>query len=511
MTQQTENQTQSTDQQLNAALAEREQLFATAVREENRILRESLALLQDYVDPSEAYQHNGELWEPLGGNQQSHRTGFVNERELADARERCRALALTNEFAINGLENRVSYIIGPGHQYRIAPLTNFRTTGATGSLLPVPGEVHNPHQTPLTMSTNGGSLPVPGEPTNSQTEAVISAAQEVIDEFLDLNTWRRRQAETQRRMDRDGEAFLWFFADDDGRTRVRFIDPERIATPDHLRTDAGVSSDEDGSVSFGIVTDPDDVETVHAYWVDGERIPASEIQHRKCQADANVRRGVPLFYPVLRTLRWADNLLRNMAAVSDIQTAIALIRKHQANGSSPLENLRRSSATFTTDHPTTGRAYFQQFQPGTILDVYANTEYDFPARGLDASRYVQVLQAILRAVASRLVMPEFMLTSDASNANYSSTLVAEGPAVKMFERLQHDLMDDDRAVMRRVLRNAAAVGRLPEDILQRVRVQIDPPRIATRNRLDEVRADAILVRAGAITPEEMAARDGGGA
>ena len=39
-----------------------------------------------------------------------------------------------------------------------------------------------------------------------------------------------------------------------------------------------------------------------------------------------------------------------------------------------------------------------------------------------------MLQAELRAIAARLVMPEFMLTSDASNANYASTMVAEGPA-----------------------------------------------------------------------------------
>ena len=51
-----------------------------------------------------------------------------------------------------------------------------------------------------------------------------------------------------------------------------------------------------------------------------------------------------------------------------------------------------------------------------------------------------MLQAELRAIAARLVMPEFMFTSDASNANYASTMVAEGPAVRMFERLQatHD-------------------------------------------------------------------------
>jgi hypothetical protein len=45
--------------------------------------------------------------------------------------------------------------------------------------------------------------------------------------------------------------------------------------------------------------------------------------------------------------------------------------------------------------------------------------------------FVAVLHAELRAIASRLVMPEFMLTSDASNGNYASTMVAEGPAMRM--------------------------------------------------------------------------------
>ncbi|MGC4005047.1 MAG: hypothetical protein QM811_18815 [Pirellulales bacterium] len=54
------------------------------------------------------------------------------------------------------------------------------------------------------------------------------------------------------------------------------------------------------------------------------------------------------------------------------------------------------------------------------------------------------------AIASRLVMPEFMLTGDASNANYSSTLVAEGPALRMFARLQAEQTTADVAVMERV-------------------------------------------------------------
>ena len=119
-----------------------------------------------------------------------------------------------------------------------------------------------------------------------------------------------------------------------------------------------------------------------------------------------------------------------------------------------------------------------------------------------------VLQAILRAVASRLCMPEYMLTSDASNASYSSTLVAESPAVKMFQRLQHELMEDDREVFARVLQTAAEAGRLPADLPGRVELQIEPPSVAVRNALEEAQVDEILVRNGAMSVATMALRHG---
>ena len=59
-------------------------------------------------------------------------------------------------------------------------------------------------------------------------------------------------------------------------------------------------------------------------------------------------------------------------------------------------------------------------------------------------------------------MPEFMLSSDASNANYSSTMVAEGPAMRMFQRLQAEQVADDLQVMWRVVANAVAAGPIAE-------------------------------------------------
>ena len=323
----------------------------------------------------------------------------------------------------------------------------------------------------------------------------------MLDEFLYVNRWRQRQQEIVRRKDRDGECFLRLFTEHDGTTRVRFVEPGQVAMPGDRSGDP--------STRFGIQTDPDDVETVLGYWIDGRMVDADDVQHRKANVDANVKRGLPLFFPVRKNLRRAEKLLRNMSVVAEIQSAIAVIRKHKAATSVGLEQFVAGQANLSVTNAASGRtSHFQRYAPGTILDAVSGTEYEFPAAGIDAGRYVTVLQAELRAIASRLVMPEFMLTSDASNANYSSTMVAEGPAVKMFERLQYEMIEDDIELFWRVLRRAVEFGRLPTEALDAVEIRGIPPRLTVRDRLKDAQADQILVRNGAMSVQTMAMRHG---
>ncbi|MBN2577888.1 MAG: phage portal protein [Pirellulales bacterium] len=427
-------------------------------------LQESFDELWDsFVDPAESlYDVDGTRWNVLGGGLPGGRFGLpvVDEAQLAALRDECRALAISNEFAINGHENRISYIVGSGHHYRVTA-----RRGATAS------------------------------------QELLEQTQAVLDEFVALNQWHKRQQEIVRRKDRDGECFLRFFPATDGTLRVRFVEPDQVATPP-IRVS-------DPAAAFGIQCDADDVETVHGYWIDGRWVDAGEIQHRKANVDANVKRGLPLFTPVRKNLRRAEKLLRNMSIVSEIQSAIAIIRKHRAATGAGLEQFVANQADLTVSSPATGRTTrFRRFAPGTILDALADTEYEFPASGIDASRYVTVLQAELRAIASRLVMPEFMLTSDASNANYASTMVAEGPAVKMFERLQHDMIEDDLAVMRRVLAHASSSGILPPAAPSAVEIRGIPPTLAVRDRLRDAQADQILLKSGALSVQTLALRHG---
>jgi hypothetical protein len=198
-----------------------------------------------------------------------------------------------------------------------------------------------------------------------------------------------------------------------------------------------------------------------------------------------------------------------MSVVAEIQSAIALIRRHQTATRTGVQQFVAGQADATVTNPANGRtSSYRRYGPGTILDAPSGVEYDFPAAGLDAGNFVTVLQAELRAIASRLVMPEFMLTSDASNANYASTMVAEGPAIKMFARLQAEQIADDLEVMRRVVSAALRAGRLPAEVAEAIEIQVAPPSLAVRDRLKEAQVHRIEHESGILSPQTWSQRSG---
>ena len=374
-------------------------------------------------------------------------------------RTECRLLAYSNEFALNALENRVNYVIGQGHRYQ--------------AVAKQPEDI-----------------------------ALAQKVQDIFDTFCEENDWTRRQREIMRRRDRDGEVFCRLFPSRKGVLQLRFVEPEQVATPPRYFNEP--------NMSFGIQTDPHDTETILGYWIDGTWVDADSIFHRRANVDSNVKRGLPLLTPVRKNLRRAEKLLRNMSVVAEIQSAIALIRKHQTTEREAIRQFVQNQQSMKTvvDSETGQVRTFQHFSPGTIIDSGNNTEYQFPASAIDASKYILVLQAELRAIASRLVMPEFMLTSDASNANYASTMIAEGPAVRMFERLQHEIIGEDRQLFKAVIDEAVLQGLLPERTRQRVLIHAIPPMLAARDRLNEAKADAILYNLGVLSKETLAMRYG---
>lgn len=450
-----------------------------SLRLSNQRLSESLDFLDNYVDPRDAWNDDGKDWVPVGsaGGRWDRHYGipFANQDEHDRIRSYCRMLAHENEFAIGILETRVSYIVGTGHVYK----------------------------------------PEAKEDGEEIQDADKLAVGEVIDAFIKANDWHSRQQEIQLRLDRDGECFLRFFdvdgepdPDNEGKAtktvKVRFVEPSQVRTP--------VGEDRPNA-DFGILTEPEDVETVLSYFIDGQLVDAKDIQHRKRNVDRNCKRGLSLLYPSRKNLPRAEKIIRNAAATVEIQAAVGMVRRHAAATQSAVQSFVAGKADVrsTVQKPAGGgtkTVNFQQFAPGTIIDAPTTSEYEFPAIGIDPSKPGGVVQMVLRATGSRSCLPEFMVSGDASNANYASTLVAEGPAVKKFHRDQWTLIEEDIAVFDRVLALAAESGQLGKDVLGRVKVCAEPPNVIARDELQGAQKNQILALAGVLSTQTWCLQEG---
>ena len=416
------------------------------------------------ADPLEPYLgENGLLWDPIGSTTHDllHETcaPYVNEGGLKQIRQVARHFAKTNPFAINAHRNRISYVIGWGYTYSAVDRY-----------------------------------------PDSASEEQRARVQQVVDEFLRLNRWRWRQAQNLLRRDRDGEAILRKFPVEDGILRIRWVAPSAMFTPPERANRE--------NIRFGIELDPEDEETVLAYYVQGKEVEPEEIQHRKRTDDP---RGAPITWPVRRNLVSAMKILRNGSTVTEIQTAIGMIRKFvnatqgtvQAWAASQNQKSKK-----TEDVPADSDSLHEKFQPGTILNTNGQTEYDFPAMGVDPSKYISALQAELRACAVCWVMPEFMLTAKADEVNLATALAAESPATRNFLNLQLDEQEADEELFEDVLRHAEESGRLKPGDSELVRVAAIAPPLEVRDPVADATRRQMDMAAGILSPQTASAEAG---
>jgi capsid protein len=464
-----------------AAPTTADQVSELTAQLQKKLLESQLAYFGDnLVSPYEPLYDEPGFYSPAGPNEfvpfnyDNQNRGesipaYLTEYGLKIIRDQARRLAISNEFAINAMTNRQSYIVGKGFQYT----------------------VHGPDE-------------------------LAEQAQAVLDEFIARCVWAEREREAVWRCDRDGEAFIRLFHVGRGKTEIRFVEPEWVR--DYAAT---------MQKRFGVITDPDDIENVLGYeiverpqvtWTATE-VPAEEVVHIKLNTDFTAKRGLPTLFAVRKNLERADKLLRNMSTLAQIQATFALIRKHKQYSAAAINTFQQGNADVSLSSPYTGNTqYLKQYSPGTILDVSDNTDYEFPAAGVNGSQLVTILQAELRAIAARLVMPEYMLTVDASNANYASTLVAEAPAVKHFEALQAFFarrfgdggysQGAHCGVLWRVLYYAVEFGDLDRAVLSECEIQAEGPVIVSRDRGKETERAQKLNQAGIMSRETWTQNEG---
>lgn len=434
------------------------------LRFEKQLIESQQELFDQIVDRRSAYfdEQFGQYWTPVGSNMNDDSTiPFYDEESLAYIRRKAR-WATHQPYIQNLLLNLRSFVIGKGHKYTCCVRDGFDPVGY---------------------------------------ERYTKVFQRWLDALLKKNRWKRRQKEMYWRYHRDGEVFLRLFPQDDGYTLFRFVDPGCVSTPTKWRPDE--------TASYGIKNLADDVETIEWYFIEEEEVEYYEVQHRKANVDMDIKRGLSSLYCIGDNSDRSRDLLRNMSVVTAMQAAVAMIRKHKNTTSTAISNFANNTSSYRSANPITGETQrYRKIRPGSVFDVKDNVDYEFPSVGLNPAAPTGVLAAELRAMASSKAMPEYMVGSDASNANYSSTMVSGAPAVRYFESEQEEHIEYDLELIWTAVEYAINAGKLPPEIEDYCEIQVEAPVIISQNDLEIAQQNDVYSRIRAKSPQIIAAELG---
>lgn len=366
---------------------------------------------------------------------------------------------------------------------------------------------------------------------------VIDDVRRVVDKFLDRNEIvAGLDREGHDRSREDGE-FLGAICCHGRDILLEVLEPDQLREPADTATlrewvqhVSGIDCDSfPASWTFGVLTDrrwPDRPLGYHiirdAGGSDWDFFPANQIIHIKRNVYRNAKRGVSDFLPVLDDLRKASKLHGNVITGAALQAAIAWVEEYapgvtqtQAAGVTPTD----ATGQISTNQNSGGGTRSQNathYPAGSIVRTSSGRKYVAPPMGHERNGAFQIAaQMALRIIGVRWSMPEYMISGDASNANYSSTMVAESPFVKAREADQSFYCQHWYKTLWNVVRLAHSKGWLPhcggltmEQIEQQVEILVTLPTVAVRDPLQHRQALAIEVDRGWTANSTAAAEIG---
>lgn len=442
--------------------------------------------------------------------------------------QQARILCAVNDYAKGLLRNNTNYTIGKGFGY---------TCGVKDDK---PFEVVEGEEQPLAEARRKDFLLM-----RRGAKKVADAVQRWIDDFCARNNWNTaaasndvsddgsvaaasstKERESHWRVDRDGEAMIRLFGQDDGTVITRFVGPEVVwgAPPNESERTGWTfgmqhavveEENDDGSMKRSI-----DLGRIKAYYVrfhamgeevegkdnSGSVVPAAEIIHIKDPwEDAEVKRGTSAFaYDCGDALLRAANLQRNISITSSVQAATAEIWKHTIGTKQSIEQM---AAGLPGVRPGIGGMMddngriTQRVIPGQVRRVPAGQEPVPDPATTQVPNYMQAAQGDLRQAASGMSAPEYLVSSDASNSNFASTQEAGTPYVRASESRQEHFKTAFLRLMWRVVRYAVKMGKLPQEALTLVSINVEGMEIHKNNEGELAQARTANLAAKVTSPQ----------
>ena len=361
-----------------------------------------------------------------------------------------------------------------------------------------------------------------------QDPQLVELCQRVIDRFVDdVDMVGSLDRELHHRSREDGEAFGYLELGTNGRPTLCMVEPDQIREPGNTRQLEDWLSDFEGvtSWSFGVrspANRPAEALGYHLSRDDGgldwDYIPSRRMCHIKRNVSRNAKRGVSDTFLVVEEIGREAKLRRNMAEGAALQAAIAwILEAPPGTSQASIQTLGASDAVAQYGRQVVGGGQktqnVQRYKPGTILKPSPGLVYKPGPMGAERnSGFLEVSQYVLRIVGTRWAMPEYMVSGDASNANYASTLVAESPFVKAREADQSFYAREFTALLWKVLRFEHDRGLLTArpwpEIEALIDIAVQKPSVASRNARELADVSQIQLGMGVVSKRTAARQMG---
>lgn len=413
-------------------------------------------------------------WLPLQMN--GNRAYSFSLQQLRFVREQSRISGATNEIHKNVQRHYLNHIVGDGLIYDVLP----KDMGVDPVKL---AEQMTGDKDILTIKENW-------------------------EKFCDFNDWDGRTPHIIVKAMRDGECFLRLYNTAEVPT-LRFIDPLHI-DPGNIRAKGDIYTDTYAGY-YGVKTKVNDVESIIGYYYNPDLdqdtsgnkptlIKADAVVHIKRNVDYETPRGVPDFWCILDNLRRIDKVTQNTSALVQIQSAIAMVRKHLNQTQAKVQSLVRSNSDIRTRSidPDTGRdKNTRKFSSGTILDSNGQTEYEFPASKIKTDNFIAAAVADIERVAAVFVLPaEWLLAKEPTDP-----LSPGSPVIANFRTERKFFYSAFTDLFWRVQKRMG----VPDEVKAKYDLYITGPKLAVGKAIDEARVVQILQACGAMSPQTISA------
>lgn len=271
----------------------------------------------------------------------------------------------------------------------------------------------------------------------TEDEDLEGIVQDYWDDWVKVNGWDMKSKEIVKRLYRDGEIFLrWFMPEiPQGHLLLRFVNPGQIVASGN------------GKPTYGIAIDPSDYEKVRYYnrkWSmpngqqNNEQIPASEIDHWKIGADSDEKRGVSIFQGngkyITEYEKWLDDRIQ-LNRIRHIWNVVG----EPVSGLAAIDDMKSKFEDVSYDTPTGQTANKKMPKPGTVL-FSKGVKWKLESLNINARDTKEDGRSIQLMSGLGTSLPEYIARGDASNANFSSSMVSENPFVRAMESGQ-DLVE----------------------------------------------------------------------